>query len=305
MSFATLKAFIRLTRPFFLLGGVLLYLLGVVISLVAGAPFNLAHYLTGQLLVTSSQLMVHYANEYYDREVDAATGKMRTWFSGGSGVMASGALTPGVARRASRVCLAASLVMLLVVAFQAPLAGAVGAVSLLGAWSYSAPPIKLMGSGWGEVSASLIVAFLTPLMGLLLQAGGKPLPAVLFLVCLPLLLIHIAMLLAFEFPDRAADATFGKRTLAVRLGLPRAVWLHNGLLSAAFALYSVFALLSLTGPAGRYVLFALPLAVWQAVWIGQQTRRMDPGRLSVLVIGAVGLFGLSAALTLLGLVVKD
>ena len=44
----------------------------------------------GQLLVTSIQLMTHYANEYYDYDVDAAVGPARTPFSGGSGVLVGG-----------------------------------------------------------------------------------------------------------------------------------------------------------------------------------------------------------------------
>ena len=170
MSVREVKAFIRLTRPFFLLGGVLLYLLGVVSALHEGVQFNLGHFLVGQALVTSIQLMVHYANEYYDRDVDAAGENNRTWFSGGSGVLAGRTLGPGVALAgrtlgpgvalaAGRVYGAASLGLLVAAALQAPLAGALGGLALLAGWSYSAPPLRLMGRGWGELSASLIVAF--------------------------------------------------------------------------------------------------------------------------------------------------
>ncbi len=320
MTFKKAIAFIKLTRPFFLLGGVLLYLLGVGIALDEGARFNLGHFLVGQALVTSIQLMVHYANEYYDREVDAAVGEKRTWFSGGSGALASGALGPGVPLAAARVCGAASLVLLVAAAIQAPLAGALGGLALLAAWSYSAPPLKLMGRGWGELSASLIVAFLTPLTGLALQAGERPLPPVFFAASLPLVLIHTAMLVAFEFPDRESDLAFGKRTLVVRLGPVRAAWLHNGLLVLAFGLYAGFVLSGLAGTAGRYVLFALPLAAWQGFWTRRLAGRMEGGEtppkkrarfpfqiketlgFSMLVTGAVGLLGLTAILWLVGII---
>jgi 1,4-dihydroxy-2-naphthoate polyprenyltransferase len=320
MSFKKVMAFIKLTRPFFLLGGVLLYLLGVVIALNEGVGFNLGHFLAGQALVTSIQLMVQYSNEYYDREVDAAAGENRTWFSGGSGALASGAVGPGVALAAARVCGAASLVLLVVAAIQAPLAGMLGGLAILAGWAYSAPPLKLMRRGWGELNASLIVAFLTPLTGLLLQAGIKPLPLVFFAASLPLVLIHMAMLVAFEFPDRENDLSFGKRTLVVQLGPRRAVWLHNGLLGLAFGLYAGFVLAGLAGTAGRYVLFVLPLAAWQAIWIGWLASRIEIGKIhrgeqarfpsqkgeasgfSLLVTGAVGLVGLTAILWLAGLI---
>ena len=311
MVFGKVKAFIKLTRPFFLLGGVLFYLFGVVIALHAGVPFNLVHFLVGQALVTSTQLMVHYTNEYYDRQVDAAVGAQRTWFSGGSGVLAGGVLEPGVALAAARVCGAASLGLLMATALLAPLAGALGGLAILAGWAYSAPPLKLMGRGWGELSASLIVVFLTPLTGLVLQAGGRPLPALFYLASLPLVLVHVAMLLAFEFPDRESDLAFGKRTLVVRLGPVRAAWLHTGLLALAFGLYAGFILTGLAGTAGRYVLFALPLAAWQGFWTWRLASRMEGGEapaykasgFSLLVTGAMGLVGLTGFLWLVGVVV--
>jgi 1,4-dihydroxy-2-naphthoate octaprenyltransferase len=130
------------------------------------------------------------------------------------------------------------------------------------------------------------------------------LPPLLFVASLPLALIHIAMLVAFEFPDRESDLAFGKRTLVVRLGSGRAAWLHNGLLGLAFVLYAGFVLTGLAGSAGRYVLFALPLAVWQGVWTWRLVGRVDQASgFSLLVTGAVGLVGLTAILWLVGLVV--
>ncbi len=109
MSAARLGAFLRMTRPFFLLGGVLLYLLGAAFALANGTPFHLGYFVLGQLLVTSVQLMVHYVNEYYDQDVDRAVTD-RTWFSGGSGMLASGALSGSMALRAAQICLALALV---------------------------------------------------------------------------------------------------------------------------------------------------------------------------------------------------
>ena len=136
-------------------------------------------------------------------------------------------------------------------------------------------------------------------------------PPVFFVACLPLVLIHVAMLVAFEFPDREGDLAFGKRTLVVRLGPGRAAWLHNGLLALAFGLYAGFILTGLAGTAGRYVLLALPLAAWQGFWTWRLAGRAAGGEtqvhqnamsgLTVLVTGAVGLVGLTAFLWLAGL----
>src|SRR5512139_3915247 len=98
-------AFVKLTRPMFLGGAVLLYLLGAALAWTQGAAINWARLLLGQLLVTSIQLTTHYANEYYDYDVDAAIGSARTPFSGGSGVLVTGQLDRSVALHATHLCL--------------------------------------------------------------------------------------------------------------------------------------------------------------------------------------------------------
>jgi len=299
MRFSKIRAFLRLTRPFFLLGGILLYLLGVSIALSSGAKFNPADFWMGQFLVTSIQLMVQYANEYYDLEVDGAEKGKRTWFSGGSGVLPGKELGPRVALRAAQVCAGISLLLLVMAARQTPAMGIIGAWVLLAAWFYSAPPLRLVSSGWGELTASMILAFFVPLTGMLLQPGLNTVPRLFLVICPPLVLIHMAMLIAFEFPDQEADAAFGKQTLTVRLGLGKAVRLHDGLIFGAFILYAVFALGGITGKEGRFVFLALPLAAWQMVRIEWHLRHRQ-AQFHWLTMGAVGLFGLTAILWLLG-----
>ena len=85
-------AFLRLSRPLFLLGGVLLYALGALIARYQGAALDWGVYGSGQLAVTALQLMTHYLNEYWDVEADRLNHN-RTPFSGGSGVLVRGELT--------------------------------------------------------------------------------------------------------------------------------------------------------------------------------------------------------------------
>ena len=65
-----------------------------------------------------------------------------------------------------------------------------------------------MSSGWGELTISVIVALLVPLAGYCMQ-GGFP-PGELWLVSVPLVLVHTAMLISFEFPDRVEDLSVGR-----------------------------------------------------------------------------------------------
>ncbi len=303
MSAARLSAFFHMTRPFFLLGGVLQYILGVTFALAAGTPFHLGYFLLGQVLVTSVQLMVHYANEYYDQDVDAAVTD-RTWFSGGSGMLASGALSGSTALRAAQVCLALALATLaaVLVLDGSPVLAVLLIMTLMAGWFYSAPPLRLVSRGWGEATASLVLAFFVPLTGYLLQTGGSAIPLSFLRLCLPLVLLLMSVTLAIEFPDREADAAFGKRTLTVRLGLRRAGRLYLGLVGLAFGIYSAYAVFGIKNPGDGMEFLALPLACWQAYRLQWQLRQ-PAASYRWFAAGAVALFSLAAFFTLVGLVI--
>lgn len=297
MMASSVWQFMRLTRPLFLLGGIILYALGAAAAWQNGFAIYPATYLLGQALVTAVQLMTHYANEYYDQETDRLNTAGRTWFSGGSGVLVEGSLPPQVAYRASLWMAATALVLLLPLGIHSPVVFGLGLLSMLLAWFYSAPPLALARTGWGELSASLVVAFLVPFVSYAQQTGGR-VDTSLLLACLPLVLVHWAMLVAFQIPDIAADMQAGKRTLSVRLGMRRALHLHNVLLVLA-GLAGAWMLMA-GSPALRFSWAALPLAVWQSVAAFAYLRPVPPRNLW-LTMRALGLFALCAFLWLVGI----
>jgi len=61
-------SFIRLSRPIFLVGGIVMYALGALVARYEGFAIGLPVYVLGQIAVTSTQLMGHYLNEYWDVE---------------------------------------------------------------------------------------------------------------------------------------------------------------------------------------------------------------------------------------------
>ena len=295
-----LWAFIELTRPVFLLGGALVYGLGATIAAASGASIDWGRYALGQALVTSIQVMTHYANEYFDVEGDRAIGTRRTWFSGGSGVLPEGRLQPQVALTSARVCAAVAVVMIGVTATVEPVVSGIGVVALLGGWFYSAPPIRSVASGFGELATALMVSVLVPLTGTLMQ--HSPIGPSLLAVTLPLALINLTMLLTFELPDFEADRETGKKTLAVRLGRDRAAWLHTGLLALAFAVAWLAPALGWLDPGvAAWTLLAAPLAAWQAIGVLWRARRGWRGYW-MMTAGGVSLYALTAATFLVGFV---
>lgn len=207
-------------------------------------------------MVTAVQLTAHFVNEYADRDVDQ-TVERRTAFSGGSGVLVSGALEPTVALRAAWVTssIAVGLAVAVAAGWSLPAAG-LGLAALAVSWGYSMPPLRLLGSGWGELAASLVVVVAVPLTGWAVQQAPAD-PALWWAVSI-LLPVHIAMMLGFDLPDIASDEVAGKRVLGVRLGESRSQLLIAALLVLAAA---IAVLGAATGGIAAAALLVIPAAL--------------------------------------------
>jgi len=216
-----LLAFLRLSRPLFLYGGFAGVALGAAVAHAEGHRVDAGTYLWAQALVTAFQLMVHYANDYFDRECDANA--TRTAWSGGSGVLTAGMLQPRVALIAALVCAALGLAVTVrfALAGNATVAWLGVAIAVL-AWCYSAPPVRFAARGVGEVDTALVVAVLVPFAGYAAFAARVDEPITFALTTTGLAMF--AMMLCVELPDAGTDRAAGKRNLVVRWGPSRA-WL--------------------------------------------------------------------------------
>ena len=226
MTRRNIRLLVQLSRPFFLLGGFLLVGVGSLIARSLGAVIDPVLYLQCQAIVSTLQLMVHFSNEYFDAPGDRGN-RQRTPFSGGSGALAPGGLSRSVAAwGAATAAVGFALVFgrMLITGAVPNLSKWVIAAMALGAWSYSAPPLRLVARGVGEIVASFVVAVLVPTLAFTLQADFIAWGLVLAVV--PLFLFHGAMLVVLEIPDIEADLQSGKRTLVARLGVPASVRLH-------------------------------------------------------------------------------
>jgi 1,4-dihydroxy-2-naphthoate octaprenyltransferase len=272
-----LIAFIRLGRPHFLLGGLVLHGLGVAMALYSGARLNLPALLWGQAAISAIQLMAQYGNEFFDLAADRANPTPTHW-SGGSRVLVEGHLRPAVALVTAvvlAIMAAGAALGLALDAHPGALTLPLLALALLLAWGYSAPPMKLHSRGLGELAVALLVTGLVPLVGFYLQAGHfEALP---FLAVLPLGCLQAAMLLAIEFPDAPGDAAVGKRTLVVRLGAARAARLHAGVLAAAYAALPPLVLLGLPPAAAAATGLSAPLSAWQGWRVLRAVKSPSPG----------------------------
>lgn len=259
---STAVAFLKLGRLHFLFGGFLLHGLGVAIALYAGAPFNFPALVWGQVVITATQLMTHYANDYFDLEADRANTTPTNW-SGGSRVLVDGMLPARTALLTAAILAITALIGNVIISFGSGSGIWVFLLLIsaqLGAWFYSAPPLRLHSRGLGELTTMITVTLLTPLAGYVLQAGRVD--ALPILACMPLCCLQLAMLLAIEFPDAEGDRVAGKRTLVIRLGMEGAKRLYVVALCAAFVSLPVLVAAGLPSAVGVGAAALLPAGVW-------------------------------------------
>lgn len=291
--------FIRLSRPHFLLGGVLLYALGAAIANYLGEDITLFRYLLGQGFVTCIQLMGHFLNEYYDAPIDILN-ENRTPFNAGSGALGPDGLPRSIAFYAAitMLTLAGTLAGIMLLLGDIPLLTWIfGLFGFLGAYSYSTPPLRTSVSGYGELITSIVVAGFVPAFSFSLFAGD--LHRLVLMSTVPLISFHFAMMLVFELPDYATDLKHNKRTLMVRIGWESGMRMHD--YAIVFGVLS-FIIAFLNGLPGRVALgglIVLPLALAQ-IWQMNRIRSGFPPNWRVFATSAVLLFGLSTYFIALG-----
>jgi 1,4-dihydroxy-2-naphthoate octaprenyltransferase len=287
-----LIAFARLARPAFLAGGFTGFALGAAVAHFDGAVIDWRAYVLGQVMVTTFHLMVHFSNDYYDQATDALT--VRTAWSGGSGVLPNGDLPAPVAIIAALACAAVGTIVAITEALDGNLlVAAIGAaIGVLG-WAYSAPPLRLLARGLGELDTIAVVAVLVPLAGYATFAPALGIHAV--AATLPGACAMFAMMLTVEIPDVSADAATGKRNLVVRWGTRRAV--VTARLLAAGTVVVLILVGTLAFAALPVVLIAaLPVAVIAAAYAAIERLRAVP-LLSAELLG-VGLYAVTTCAAL-------
>jgi 1,4-dihydroxy-2-naphthoate octaprenyltransferase len=292
-SSSPLVLFIRLTRPVFLLGGILLYALGVGIAHYLGKTIDWTTYFLGQGCVTLLQLSAQYLNEYFDFSGDKDNPN-RTFFSGGSGVGDDKALPQRTALLAAATCLTIGAVLTVLLYRDQSLGAETGiilALAFLGSIFYSVPPVRLAGSGYGELVASFLVANLVPAFAFVLQTGS--LHRLLAMSTFPLTALHLAMLIALSLPDYASDLRNEKRTVLIRLGWERGMLMHDILIVLAYVLLGVAIVEGMPLRIAWPGFLTLPLGLYQ-VYRMRQIAAGAATRWNLLTFTAVSIFALTA-----------
>lgn len=253
---------LRSTRLPFLTATVVPVLLGILVAARQGFfdPVSALLTVVGACFV---QLGLNVANDVFDTVQGADDANVTpTKFSGGSRVIQYGLLSLRQMALVSGTfyVLAALIGVALLVLRGSPALLAIGVVGLIVSLGYTAPPLKFVYRGLGEVAVALgfgpfmlVGAYVVQTAGLL---TWEP-----FVASIPVALLVALILYVNEIPDRRGDARAGKRTLPVRFSRRAVIGGYNAAAALAYVALAVGVVLGVLPWPALLMFLTLPLAL--------------------------------------------
>jgi len=252
---------LRTTRLPFLTATIIPVVLGILIAASHG-HFDLVAAALTVIGAAFVQLGLNVANDVFDTVQGADDANVTpTKFSGGSRVIQYGLVSlRQMAGLATVFYVLAGLIGLVLLATHGSTAllviGLVGFIVSLG---YTAPPLKFVYRGLGEIAVALGFGPMMLLGAYVVQTGGalswEP-----FVASIPVALLVALILYVNEIPDRRGDARVGKRTLPVRFSREVVIRGYNVAAAAAYVATVVGVVAGILPVPTLLILLTIPLA---------------------------------------------
>jgi 1,4-dihydroxy-2-naphthoate polyprenyltransferase len=288
---------LRATRLPFLSATIVPVVLGIAIAAAHGS-FDAVTAVLTIIGATFVQLGLNVANDVFDTAQGADDANVTpTKYSGGSRVIQYGLVSfRQMATLAIAFYLLAGAIGLALLALRGSITLLViGVVGFLVSIGYTAPPLKLVYRGLGEVAVAIGFGPLMLLGAYVVQTRGALAwePVV---VSIPVALLVALILYVNEIPDRRGDAHAGKRTLPVRLSRDAVVRGYDVAVVAAYAVLAGGVLVGLLPVPALLVLLTAPLA--RRVHAGLRPNYENPYGLMAVMAVNIQLHLLAGALLL-------
>ncbi|HJU13058.1 MAG TPA: prenyltransferase [Candidatus Nitrosotalea sp.] len=251
-----LSAWLRAVRIRFLLASVIATFLGLSISWWKSSTIDIGFALLTVFGVVALHASVDLLNDYWDfkRKIDLET--KRTKFSGGTGVLPEGLLSPSQVYRAGMILLIAGAIIGAFFIYERGITIAIIlGFAIISIYFYST---RIVDSGLGEVFVAIKGAMIV--LGTYFvqtsQLGTEPV-----LGGIVAGVLSSTVLFVNSFPDYEADKSHGRRTLVILLGRRRAAltaWVFPAVSNAIVvgsSILHIFPFVSLTA------LVTLPIAI--------------------------------------------
>ena len=251
----------ELRAPFFS-ASIIPVLLGAAVAYNETAALNLRFFLLTLLGILLLHAGANVANDYFDHRsgCDPANVNYVRPFTGGSRLIQKKLLSPKAVLIESIILYAFGSLIGVYLAFQVGYPVLIlGAVGLFCGYFYSAPPLKLANRGIGELFIALNFGTLVTLGSYYVQTQRFAISAA--VASVPIAVLIGAVIYINEFPDAAADASCGKRTLVVRLGKERASRVFTYILLLPYIFIACAVGLRLMPLWSLLALFSFPLSL--------------------------------------------
>jgi 1,4-dihydroxy-2-naphthoate polyprenyltransferase len=276
--------FLRATRLPFLSATFIPVSIGLAIAAVHGY-FDLVTALLTLVGAGAVHLGLNVANDIFDTRLGADDLNVNpTQYSGGSRVIQYGLVSLRGMTLISAAFYAIALVIGLVLLLLrgSPALLVIGVLGVVLSVGYTAPPLKLVYRGLGELTTAIGFGPLMLLGAYVVQTQGlvtlEPIVA-----SLPIAILVAMILYVNEVPDRPADARAGKRTLPVRWSRELVITAYLVAVSATFLIIAGGVLAGLLPIPALAALVAIPLA--RQVYGGLQQYYESPyGLMAVMAV---------------------
>jgi 1,4-dihydroxy-2-naphthoate octaprenyltransferase len=231
---------LRIVRMHIVFGGVLAFTLGALLALVTGGVLDPLRVALFYGIVLFGDLSTHYGNDYFDAKSDRYIERKK--FFSGKNILVD---NPSLRKKAKNISIVllilSNVVAFLAVIFQLAPVGLL--IVTLGAnflgWSYSAPPLRLVSRGLGEVAIALAVGFAIPSVGYLAVKGQFD--SLIGYFGLPFIMYGFMLALSLQAPDIEVDRKVGKRNIGVRKGRRAVFTIVLAVVTAALLLFLLYA----------------------------------------------------------------
>jgi 1,4-dihydroxy-2-naphthoate octaprenyltransferase len=258
--------FFNATRLPFLTATLAPVLLGAAIAWKDGFlrdPFHFWLFFLTLIGAVCFHIGTNVINDYFDHTTGTDQANLTpTPFSGGSRVIQRGLMSPESVRNLALLFYAFGTLIGVYLTFAVgPAILAFGLFGFLIGYLYSAPPLRLVDRGVGELAIAIGFGPTMLLGAYWVQAGRWSWEA--FLASLPLALLIAAVLYINEFPDKPWDAHTGKKTLITRLPTSVAIKSYAVILAATYLIIVAGVVSGIMPPTTLVALLTLPMG-WKA-----------------------------------------
>jgi 1,4-dihydroxy-2-naphthoate octaprenyltransferase len=256
------RIWLQEVRAAFFTATVVPILLGSVIAWAEGSPFQWGYFLLTLIGGIFLHAGTNVANDYFDHRsgADEQNFEYVRPYTGGSRIIQKGLLSPReVLAGAILLFLGGIFIGLFLVATRGVAIFYLGLVGVFCGFFYTAPPFRLVATGFGELLIGLNFGVLMTLGAYYVQAQRFSSEAL--VASLPVSFLIAGVLYINEFQDSKSDKATGKLHLVARLGRRKAARGYVALTVATYATIVLGVIANRLSPFTLLGLLTLPIAV--------------------------------------------